>query len=351
MASNNSPAAQRAKRILKIAGIAAGVPAAAALGFSAISHGVYHRSDMATASEMYQWLKGYRKRVDEPIAWDNYILERATANEEHYSVPKAVDFHYKIMGFGVSISESDLTCDAGSMQVFMLNKREINDRVVLYLHGGAFLDQPTSNHWHFLDTVARTTRAEVVVPLYPLAPVHHWKEAYALLDVLYDKIVQKYGAENVTLMGDEAGGGMAAGFAEQLLQKGKLQPNHLILISPWMDITFSNPLASAIQPHDPLLSTHGMEKVGRLWANGCDPNDYHLSPVNGEVRGLHNVLVFAGTREILYPDARLFLERVRATGAHAEFVEGRGLNNNYPLYPIPEATRAIEKICNAISMN
>ncbi|MDD5799893.1 MAG: alpha/beta hydrolase [Coriobacteriales bacterium] len=351
MSSTNSHISPRMHHALKVAALAAGAPVVAALGFSAVSHGVYHRSDMATMSEMYQWLKGYRKRVDEPIAWDNYILNRASANEEHYSVPKVVDFHYKIMGFRVSIQETDLKSDAGSMQVFMLNRREINDRAVIYLHGGAFLDQPTSNHWHFLDTVARDTRAEIIVPLYPLAPVHHWKEAYALLDALYDQVVQKYGAENVTLMGDEAGGGMAAGYAEELLQRGKLQPSHLILISPWMDITFSNPLANAIQPHDPLLSTHGMEKVGRLWAHGTDPYDYHLSPVNGEVRGLHNVLVFAGTREILYPDAKLFFARVQATGAHAEFVEGRGLNNNYPLYPIPEATKAIQKICNEISMN
>lgn len=348
MAFLDSP---KAHRTLKIAGLAAGVPVAAGLCFTALSHGVYHRSDMATASEIYQWIMGYRKRMNEPVAWDNYILERSVANERHYSVPQAMDFHYKILGFRVSIDEADLTTEAGSMQVFTLNKREINDRAVLYLHGGSFIDQPTSNHWHFLDTVARATRAEIIVPLYPLAPVHHWQEAYALIEDLYDRVVRKYGPENVTLMGDDSGGGIAAGLAEQLLKEGKPQPNHLILISPCMDLTFSNPDANRIQRHDPLLSIHGLEKVGHLWANGTDPNDYHLSPINGEVRGLHNVLVFAGTREVLYPDAKLFLERVRATGAHAEFVAGRGLNNNYPLYPLPEATKAIETIVNAISMN
>lgn len=334
-------------RILKIAGVAAGVPLAAFGGFTAVSHAVFHRSNMGTASEVYHWIKGTRRRMNEPITWDNYILASADANEQRYSVPQAVDFHYKVMGFKVSIDEAEVD---GS-QVYLLNRRDINDRAVIYLHGGSLLSQPTSNHWHFLDTVARRTRAEVIVPIYPLAPTHHWDETYSLLGKLYEQTVEKYGADNVSLMGDEAGGGIAAGFAEQLLAEGKPQPHQLILISPWVDLTLNNPLIQSYQVHDPILSAYGMRKVGRLWAKGLDGNDYHLSPVNGQVRGLRNVTVFAGTREILYPDARLFLERVRATGANAEFVEGRGLNNNFPLYPLPEATKAIDKIVAAIAQD
>lgn len=334
-------------RLLKIVGIAAGAPLAAFGGFTAVSHGVFHRSNMATASEMYHWLKGTRKRINEPLTWDNYILESADAAEQRYSIPKSIDFHYKLMGFKVSIDEHELE---GS-QVYLLNRRDINDRAVIYLHGGSLLSQPTSDHWHFLDSIARLTRAEVIVPIYPLAPTHHWDEAYHLLDRLYDQTLDKYGADNVVLMGDEAGGGLAAGFAEKLVQEGRPVPHQLILISPWVDLTLNNPLVPIYQQHDPILSAYGMQKVGKLWANGLDTNDYRLSPINGEVRGLRNVTVFAGTREILYPDARLFLERVRATGAKADFVEGRGLNNNFPLDPLPEASRAMERIVAAISQD
>lgn len=335
------------RKIAKVAAVATGVPLAAAAGFTAVSHLGFHRSNMATASEVYHWLIGTRKRMNEPLTWDNYILSSADDNERLYSIPKAVDFHYKVMGFKVSIDEMDVD---GS-QVYLLNKRDINDHAVIYLHGGSFLAQPTSNHWHFLDTVARRTRAEVIVPIYPLAPEHHWDESYALLEKLYDMTLSKYGADNVVLMGDEAGGGLAAGFAEKLLKEGKDQPHQLILISPWVDLTLNNPLIPSYQMHDPILSAYGMRKVGKLWADGLEGIDYRLSPVNGEVRGLRNVTVFAGTREILYPDARLFLERVRATGANAEFVEGRGLNNDFPLYPLPEANKAIDKIVNAIAQD
>jgi acetyl esterase/lipase len=55
-------------------------------------------------------------------------------------------------------------------------------------------------------------------------------------------------------------------------------------------------------------------------------------------------MVFAGTRELLYPDAKLLYDRIAAAGINAEFHEGRGLNHNFPLYPTPEATRAIEAV-------
>ena len=333
------------RRALRIAGIAACVPAGIFAGFTAVSHGVFHRSNMGTASEIYYWLKGTRKRMNEPVTWDNYILASAQANSERYSMPSALDFHYKLLGFHVPVEERSFD----DVQTFLLNKRDINDRAVIYLHGGSLLSQPDSDLWHFLDSVARDSRAEIIVPLYPLAPEHHWEETFDLLEQLYDQTVAEFGAQNVTLMGDEAGGGIAAAFAEQLAEEGTEQPAHLILISPWVDATLNNPQVSTIQTHDPLLSAFGMRRVAKLWADGTDLNDYHLSPINGNVRGLRNVLVIAGTREILYPDARLFYERVRATGAHAEFVTGRGLNNDFPLYPLPEATKAIKTIVDAIS--
>ncbi|MGI6754946.1 MAG: alpha/beta hydrolase fold domain-containing protein [Atopobiaceae bacterium] len=335
------------KRALKIAGIATCVPLGAFAGFTAVSHGVFRRSNMASASEIYHWLKGTRRRMVEPITWDNYILESSSANEARYSMPNALDFHYKLLGFRVPVSETTVQ----DMQVFTLNKRDLNDRAVIYLHGGSLLSQPDSNLWHFLDTVAQKSRAEIIVPLYPLAPNHHWQETFSLLENLYAQTVVEFGAQNVTLMGDEAGGGIAAAFAEQLVEDGTEQPAHLILISPWVDATLNNPRIPAFQQHDPMLSVFGLRRVAKIWADGTDLYDYHLSPINGRVRGLKNLMVFAGTREILYPDAKLFCERVQATGAHAEFIEGRGLNNNFPLYPLPEANKAIQTIVNAISMD
>jgi acetyl esterase/lipase len=220
---------------------------------------------------------------------------------------------------------------------------------VIYLHGGNFVRRPTVYQWRFADTVARRTRAEVFMPMYPLVPVHTHAEAHASVEAVYRWVVDEYGARNVTLMGDGAGGGLAVSFAQRLKELGLEQPSHLILISPWVDVTLGNPLVDEYEANDPLLASYGLRKVGVLWSRGTEDTNPLVSPINGEVRGLRNVMVFVGTRELLYPDAKLLYDRIAATGIHAEFHEGRGLNHNFPLYPTPEATRAVDAIVAAVT--
>lgn len=319
---------------------AAATPVALFGAVTAINRLVYRRSNIASASEVYNLITGNKKKMAEPVEWDNYLLERSEANEERYTLPA-------LMTFKVSVEDTDL----GGMQTFVLNRRNINDRVVIYLHGKTLVDQPTIYHWKFLDTIARRTRAEVMVPLYPLAPAHTHEEAYVKLEAIYLKAVEKYGADNITIMGDSAGGGLAASFCQRLAELELDQPKHLILISPWVDLSLNNPDIARFEAQDPMLATHGLRKVGRIWSHGTDPADARLSAINGEVRCLRNVMVFTGTREILHPDAVLFHQRVNACGNHSELYVGTGLHNNYPLYPIPEAAKAIEKIVSAISMD
>lgn len=321
----------------KIISVAAGVPAALAAGYTLVSHAVFHRSNISTAAEIYQRVSGGKRLLKDPVLLDNTILQSAETNDRRYTIPSSVTIK-------VSVDEEMV----GGFQVFHLNRRPINDRAIIYLHGGCFLTQPIAEHWKFMDTIAQRTRAEVIAPLYPLMPLHGAEEALAFLEKVYRKTIDKYGANNVTIMGDSCGGGLAASFAEHLPSLGLEQPARLILISPWVDMTMRNPDILAYEASDPVLGAHGLQKIGLTWSKGLDPNDYRVSPVNGEVRTLRNVMVFVGTREIFYPDARLFYDRVNATGAHAELYIGRGLNHIYPLMQIPEAKWAIDRMVEAI---
>lgn len=306
--------------------------------FSAVSHGVFGRSNFASASEYSFRLVDRRKKLADPITFDNYLLSQAEANERPVDVPDLVSFK-------CSVEATEM----GGVQTFLLNRRDRNDRAVIYLHGGNFLRRPTVNQWRFADTIARRTRAEIFMPMYPLAPVHSALEAAACVEAVYRDVVAEYGARNVSIMGDGAGGGLAVGFCERLDALGLEQPAHLILVSPWVDVTLNNPRVDEFEPHDPILSPYGLRRVGRLWARGLDERDPLVSPVNGEVRMLRNVMVFCGTREIFYPDARLLYDRIAASGVHAQLFEGRGLNHDYPLYPIHEAQRAIDAIVGAVT--
>lgn len=339
MALTTLAALRKAPKAIKILGAAAGVPAAFAAAYTLISHAVFHRSNLSTANELYiRATGGSKKLLKDMVLLDNTILESADRNDRRYTIPSGVDLD-------VTVNEEMVN----GYQVFHLNRRPINDRAIIYIHGGCFITQPVAEQWKFVETIAQRTRAEVIVPLYPLLPMHGALEALDFIQEIYCRTIEKYGANSVTIMGDSCGGGIAASFAEHLATLGIEQPARLILISPWVDMTLRNPDILSYEASDPLLGLHGLQKLGLTWAKSLDPNDYRVSPVNGEVRNLRNVIIFVGTRELFYPDARLFYDRVNATGVHAEIYIGRGLNHTYPLSPIPEAKWAIDRIVELIS--
>ena len=45
----------------------------------------------------------------------------------------------------------------------------------------------------------------------------------------------------MTLMGDSSGGGISLALAQRLREDGYDQPGHVVLLSPWLDATLSNP--------------------------------------------------------------------------------------------------------------
>lgn len=59
--------------------------------------------------------------------------------------------------------------------------------------------------------------------------------------------------------------------------------------------------------------------------------------------------IFVGTKEIMYPDATLFVQRLREAGIPVRFGVGRGLFHIYPLYQLPEAKAVMEQVVTIIN--
>lgn len=261
------------KRVLTAAGTLAGIAAIGA-GFSAWSRMRFGRSGTATAAEGLIRASGARKPFlgRDLGLFEDAVERRREENEREYSLPSWL--RLKSLVF-------EETCDG--MKTFHLGTTGMNSRAILYLHGGSYISQISVWHWLFLDKLCQATGAEVVVPIYPLAPAHDYDEAYSLLTDLYEALCNRYGADSITLMGDSAGGGLAAGLAESFEHYDLPQPGRLVLISPELDITMRNPDISDYFDVDPMLAPWGLAQAGDLWADGDDPSGFRLSPVNGDV--------------------------------------------------------------------
>lgn len=261
-------------------------------------------------------------------------LEKLKLKEVPYELPHFIREKYGIQEF----SYTDIPV------YYLMTQNKVPMKYILYLHGGAYIHQPSIFHWRFAYQLTEEMPLAVIVPLYPKAPYHTCIESYTKVLLLYRKLVNDVGAENIILMGDSAGGGFALGFAQYLLEKALLQPKQIILISPWLDLTLTNKQVEAYKALDPMLSAEALRVDGAYYAGQMAPHHYMLSPINGPLKGLAPISIFVGTHEIFLPDVRRLKEKLEAINVKHHYFEYPYMNHIFTTYPIPEAKKAITQM-------
>jgi acetyl esterase/lipase len=219
---------------------------------------------------------------------------------------------------------------------------------IIYLHGGAYVNSFASQHWAFMSKLVDALGCTVTAPNYPHAPEHDVHDVFALLLPLYLELACDAGSENVTLMGDSSGGGISLALAQRLREEGLPQPGNVVLLSPWLDATLSNPEIVAIDRIDPFLGVEGLKYAGAAYARNVEPKSYLVSPVYGSFRDLAPVTVFIGTRDVFLPDCRKLRERAKAEGVAINYREYEGMVHNWMLGPLPEAKQVLKEIVDLL---
>ena len=231
-----------------------------------------------------------------------------------------------------------------NLQLFYMNVESDSDTLVIYLHGGAYVQEMLVFHWLMLDKITSVSKSKFIIPDYPLAPFSDFKDCYKKMTKFYKKVLEYYPDKKIIFMGDSAGGGLCIGLSMYFAKQGLRQPDKLILLSPWVDLQMDNPEINNYIKDDPMLKYKELKVDARYWANGTRLNDYRLSPIYGDVSCLKDVTIFVGTHEFFYPDIMKFADRLKENKVRNKLYIGEGLNHVYPVFPIPEAKEAIRTI-------
>jgi len=178
------------------------------------------------------------------------------------------------------------------------------DVVILYLHGGGYMANITKEHWRLIEALINITNATIVVPDYPLVPESSCKEIYDFTESLYERLIIDYPKRRIIFIGDSAGGGLAFGFVQHLRNEQKKQPEQIILLSPWLDVSMNNPKIKLIDESDKMLSIKGLRNAGKKYAGNLDLKDYRVSPIYGDLTELCQLSIFTGTNDLLDADAQ-----------------------------------------------
>lgn len=196
---------------------------------------------------------------------------------------------------------------------------------IVYLHGGAYVDEMLSEHWEIVLNLVRFTGATVTVPCYPLGPEHTHEVGNTFVERVYRSLLEHLPAERIVLMGDSAGGGMCLVQAMRYRDQGLDPPARLIVFAPWADPRMVHPDIPALVADDPIQSLTGCRIAARWWAGSDDQLTHpHVNPLFADVSGLPPVDIYLGTTDILVPDVRLMADKLAAAGVEVTLVEYPG---------------------------
>ncbi len=224
-----------------------------------------------------------------------------------------------------------------------------SDKIILYVHGGAYFGGIKKYHWTFTEELVKSTGATVVVPDYPLPPIGDPQQVYDMVHKIYLNLIKESSPATITLVGDSSGGGIVLGFGMYLRDKEIEQPSQLILLSPWLDVTMSNPHMREIDKDDKMLGIESLKMAGKAYADSYDLENYMVSPIYGNLNGVAKVSVFIGTHDLFLADCRKLKAQANQSKIALNYFEYPKMFHGWMLLKgMKESIHAQEQICSLI---
>lgn len=244
---------------------------------------------------------------------------------------------------GVGVWETEI---AGLHAEYLVPDGADEDRVLVYLHGGAYVLGSCASHRPVVSHLARATGVQALVPEYRLAPEHPFPAAIDDAVNVYRALLESgHDPAHIAVAGDSAGGGLAIAMTLKLRDNGEPMPACLGLLSPLLDLTGSGDSMATRKDRDPLFDPEDLPHIGRYYCDESELSNPLVSPVFADFEGMPPMLVQVGDDEILLSDSDRLAQKVRDAGGDIEVEVWSGMWHVWQMFIglMPESREAIEK--------
>jgi len=272
----------------------------------------------------------------------NYKKNFITVENTQKYIKKLSYFKYNLpKKLGLTLEKFD------GMDVYSYNgKIGDNKKILLYVHGGAYIENAIYFQLKSVMRIAKKSNSTLIVPVYPLAPKNNYKKTYELIEKLYCELIKNN--KLINMIGDSAGGGFILSFSMYLRDKNIIQPKNIIMLSPWLDISLSNPEMVEYEKTDVILSIEGSRYAGELWKGDLSNDNFLVSPLYGDFDNLGKMTIIVGGNEILKPDIDKFREKLDKLKIKYNYFEYYKQCHNFAIYPTKEAKDVMKDIVEII---
>ena len=257
-------------------------------------------------------------------------------------------------------TEEKFTASTGyEMQVFRHEARQTprslssskgRPKLILYLHGGAYIYPPVFFHWRFLHDLCLRTHCDALLPVYPKSPEYDCEYSVKTMLEYYKTLSESKSYDEIHLVGDSAGACLCLVVTQEAHKNGWQKPATITLLSPCVDLSHTKEKEMrALQDKDSMLQLDRVITLNAIWQGNLSAQHPWVSPIFGDFSGVDNLSVYYGSDEILKPDDLFLKETYEKAGKVGQFHEFAGMFHTFAMFPIPEGFRAMKMMVKGIT--
>ncbi|GAA4786199.1 alpha/beta hydrolase [Actinomycetospora chlora] len=222
-------------------------------------------------------------------------------------------------------------------------------QVLLYLHGGGFAVGSASSHRKLAGHVAKALGVTAFVLDYRRAPEHpHPAQVEDGVAAFVGLTERGLRPEDVTTIGDSAGGNLAVAVPLALREQGLPLPGRIVAFSPWLDMENTGESLVTNAETDALVTVPLLESMiaGVLADGAIHPRTPLANPLHADLAGLPPLYVDAGDAETLRDDAVRLAARAEAAGVDVTLSIVDDMQHVFPFLAgtAPEADDEIARV-------
>ncbi len=217
------------------------------------------------------------------------------------------------------------------VRVFLPHDGEIfvkDTQFLLFFHGGGWSTESIDTYARACARLAKETKAVVISVGYRLAPEHKFpipfEDCYAAAKALYSgEFIANLPVGNITIIGDSAGGNMAAAVSLKARDTGDFKPERQILIYPatYGDYSDFSPYASVHENGSDYILTKGKMKdyVELYLSSDRDMFDKYFAPMRTkDLSAQPDTLIITAEFDPLRDEGEAYGEKLREAGNTVE---------------------------------
>ena len=223
----------------------------------------------------------------------------------------------------------NIDCDILSPEMYSSN------RIMIYIHGGCFSGGSRETYRAFCSSLATKCYCRVVIPEFRLSPAYPCPAAIEDVQAVFrslfteEQIQASLNTEkgstpklpDIIIAADGSGASIACALLYNLRERYKNCISHVVLFSPWLDLSPSSKIMSSKKISDDVLTLDVFKKSVTDYTYTENTKISSVSPLladDEQLKGFPPVFIQMGSKEILLDDAKEFAARLKENGSKCD---------------------------------